>query len=88
MTAVIHGYSFMLWTYQEEGAADCNAGWGVGDGGGSWEAPVPSQYKMLKCGVSLMRHSVCEEYTQFGYSLYSLLLRLVKLKIKHWGVDR
>ena len=57
-------------------------------GGGSWEAPVPSQYKMLKCGVSLMRHSVCEEYTQFGYSLYSLLLRLVKLKIKHWGVDR
>ena len=24
----------MLWTYQEEGAADCNAGWGVGDRGG------------------------------------------------------
>ena len=51
----------MLWTYQEGGAADCNAGWGVGDMG-SWEAPVPSQYKMLKCGVSLVRHSVCEEY--------------------------
>ena len=27
-----------------------------------WGAPVPSQYKMLKCGVSLVRHSVCEEY--------------------------
>ena len=37
----------MLWTYQEGEAADCNAGWGVGDMG-SWEAPVPSQYKMLK----------------------------------------
>ena len=38
-----------------------NAGWRVGDVG-SWEAPVPSQYKMLKCGLSLVRHSVCEEY--------------------------
>ena len=73
MTAVIHGYSFMLWTYQEEGAADCNAGWGVGDGGGSWEAPVPSQYKMLKCGVSLMRHSVCEDYKHSAW-IQSLLI--------------
>ena len=41
-TAVNHGYSFVLWTYWRGGAADCNAGWGVGDVG-SWEAPVPLQ---------------------------------------------
>ena len=47
--------------HSEGGTVDCNAGWGVADVG-SWEAPVPLQYKMLKCGVSLLRHSVCEEY--------------------------
>ena len=41
--------------------------------GGSWEAPVPSQYKMLKCGVSLVRHSVCEEYKHSAW-IQSLLI--------------
>ena len=62
----------MLWTYQEEGAAGCNAGCGVGDVG-SREAPVPLQYKMLKCGVSLVRHSVWEEYKHSAW-IQSLLI--------------
>ena len=37
VTAVIHGYSFMHWTYEGGGVADCNAGREVGMcGGASW----------------------------------------------------
>ena len=42
-------------------------------GGESWEAPVPSQYKMLKCGVSLVRHSVCEEYKHSAWIQFLLI---------------
>ena len=42
VTSVIHGCSFVHWTYWKTGAAGCITGWGVGDVG-SWEAPVPSQ---------------------------------------------
>ena len=35
VTAVIHGCSFVLWTYWKRGAAGCIAGWGVGDVSGA-----------------------------------------------------